>query len=127
MEAIETKVHKLIECDSIWEEQHQDWVTNIVPVLKKKGKIRVIIDFCDLNIDYPKDEFSLSITNVMIDNTYGFKRIYFMDDFSGYNQIKMYPDDEKHKSFWTPLGVYCYTVMPFGLKNQRAMSMIFRD
>jgi len=40
----------------------------------------------------------------------------FMDGFSGYNQIKMYPDDEKHTSFRTPLEVYCYTVMPFRLK-----------
>jgi len=53
----------------------------------------------------------------MIDNTCDFKRIFFMDDFSGYNQIKMYSDDEKHTSFQTPLGVFCYTVMPFGLKN----------
>jgi len=55
-----------------------------------------------------------------------------MDGFLGYNQIKMYPEDEKHTSFRTPLGVYCYTVMPFGLKNagatyQSAMSTIFRD
>jgi len=53
----------------------------------------------------------------MIDNTCGFERMSFMDVFSGYNQIKMYPDDEKHTSFRTPLWVYCYTVMPFGLKN----------
>lgn len=44
----------------------------------------------------------------------------------------MYPDDEKHKSFRTPLGVFYYTVMPFDLRNagatyQCAMSMIFRD
>ena len=55
-----------------------------------------------------------------------------MDGFSGYNQIKMYLEDKKQTSFRTPLGIYCYTVMPFGLKNagatyQRAMSMIFRD
>jgi len=53
-----------------------------------------------------------------------------MDEFSGYNQIKMYPNDEKHTFFKTPLGVYCYTVMPFGLKNvgaiyQRSMNAIF--
>jgi len=53
----------------------------------------------------------------MIDNTCGFKRMTFMDGFSGYNQIKMYSEDEKHTSFRTPLGVYSYTVMPFGLKN----------
>jgi len=55
-----------------------------------------------------------------------------MDGFSGYNQIKMYPDDEKHTSFRTLLGVYCYTVMPFGLKNageiyQRAMNTTFHE
>ena len=55
-----------------------------------------------------------------------------MDGFSGYNPIKMYPDDEKHTSFRTPLGMYCYTVMPFGLKNkgatfQRAMNAIFHE
>jgi len=27
-----------------------------------------------------------------------------MEGFSGYNQIKMYPDDEEHTSFRTPLG-----------------------
>ena len=53
-----------------------------------------------------------------------------MDGLSGYNQIKMYPNDEKYTSFRTPLEVYCYTVMPFGLKNtgatyQRAMNEIF--
>jgi len=68
----------------------------------------------------------------MIDNTCGFERMSFMDGFSGYNQIKMYPEDEKHTSFWTLLGVYCYTIMSFGLKNagatyQHAMSTIFRD
>jgi len=52
--------------------------------------------------------------------------------FLGYYQIKMYPEDEKHTFFRTPLGVYCYTVLPFGLKNtgatyQRAMNIIFRE
>ena len=55
-----------------------------------------------------------------------------MDGLSGYNQIKMYSKDEKHISFRTPLGVYCYTVIPFGLKNagatyQHAMNVIFHE
>src|SRR5436190_15599805 len=66
----------------------------------------------------------------MVDNTAGYERMSFMDGFSGYNQIKMHPDDERHTAFRTPLGVFCYTVMPFGLKNagatyQRAMDKIF--
>jgi len=44
----------------------------------------------------------------------------------------MYPEDEKHTSFRMSLRVYCYTVMPFGLKNagttyQRAMNAIFHE
>ena len=38
MEAIEAEVHKLIACGFIQEEQHSDWVANIVPVLKKNEK-----------------------------------------------------------------------------------------
>jgi len=68
----------------------------------------------------------------MIDNTCGFERMSFMNEFSRYNQIKMYLDDEKHTFFRTPLGLYCYTVMPFGLKNagatyQRAMNVILHE
>jgi len=132
MEAIQSEVKKLIDSGFIREEQHPDWVANIVPVTKKNGKIRICIDFRDLNEAYPKDEFPLPITDIMIDNTCGFERMSFMDRFSEYNQIKMYPDDEKHTSFRTPLGVYCYTVMPFGLKNaggtyQRVMNAIFHE
>jgi len=129
MEAIEAEVHKLNECGFIREERHLDWVANIVPILKKNEKIRICIDYCDLNAACPKDEFPLPITDII---TCDFERISFMDGFSGYNQSKMYPEDERHTSFRTPLGIYCYTVMPFELKNagatyQRAMSTIFRN
>jgi len=59
----------------------------------------------------------------MVDNTCRFERLSFMNGFSGYYQIKMYPDDEKHTSIRRPLGVYCYTVLPY----QRAMNTIFHE
>src|SRR4051812_5695611 len=42
----------------------------------------------------------------------------------------MYPNDERHAAFKTPLGVFRYTVTPFGLMNtgvtyQQAMDKIF--
>ena len=103
MEAIELKVKKLINSGIIREEQHPDWVANIVSLPKKNGKIWIYIDYRDLNVACPKDKFSLPITDVMIDNTCDFERMSFMDDFSRYNQIKMYPEDEKHTSFNMPL------------------------
>ena len=107
-------------------------MANIVHVPKKNGKIRIYMDYHDLNTACPKDKFPLPIKDVIIDNTCDFERMSFMDGFSGYNQIKKYPEDEKHTTVRTPLGVYCYTVMPFGLKNigvtyQRAMNAIFHE
>ena len=43
-----------------------------------------------------------------------------MDAFSGYNQIKMDESDQEKTSFITSQGLFCYKVMPFGLKNARA-------
>ncbi|KAJ8615559.1 hypothetical protein MRB53_034931 [Persea americana] len=132
MDKIEQEVQKLKNVVFIREEQHLEWLANIVPVTKKNGQIRVCIDYRDLNNACHKDEFPLPIPEVMNDNTCGFERMTFMDGFSSYNQIKMHPEDERHKSFRIPFGVYYYTVMPFGLKNagaryQRAMMKIFQD
>jgi len=66
MEAIESEVKKLIVSDFVREELHPNWVANIVPVLKKNGKIRIYIDYRDLNAACPKDEFPLPIMDVMI-------------------------------------------------------------
>ena len=40
-----------------------------------------------------------------------------MDAYSRYNQIRMSPEDEDKTVFITDHGLYCYKVMPFGLKN----------
>ena len=86
--AIQSEIKKLIDSGFIREEQHPDWVANIVSVIKKNEKIWLCIDFRDLNEACPKDEFPLPITDVMIDNTCGFERMSFMDGFSGTLMMK---------------------------------------
>ncbi|KAK4397616.1 hypothetical protein Sango_1237100 [Sesamum angolense] len=108
------------------------WISSIVPVRKKNGQIRVCVDFRDLNITFPKDDFPLSIAELIIDATTGHEALSFMDGLSRYNQIRMGPVDEELTAFRTPKGIYCYKVMSFGLKNvgatyQRAMQKIFDD
>ena len=129
---IENEVNKLIEAGFIREVKYPTWISSIVPVRKKNGQIRVCVDFRDLNNACPKDEFPLPIPELMIDATTGYEAMSFMDGSSGYNQIRMSPKDEELTAFRTPKGIYCYKVMPFGLKNagatyQRAMQNIFED
>ncbi|KAK4384639.1 Transposon Tf2-12 polyprotein [Sesamum angolense] len=90
------------------------------------------LDPKDLNNACPKDDFPLPLAELMIDATIGHEALSFMDGSSGYNQICMAPTDEELTAFRTPKGIYCYKVMPFGLKNagatyQRAMQKIFDD
>ena len=99
---------------------------------KKNGQLRVCVDFRDLNNACPKDDFPLSIPELMMDATSGHETMSLMDGLSGYNQIRMAPSDEELTAFRTPKGIYCYKVMPFWLKNagatyQRAMQRIFDD
>ena len=71
----------------------------------------------DLNNAYPKDNFAIPHIDVLVDNTAGSALMSFMDRLSGYNQIKMALKDMTNTTFTTEWGIYCYTVMPFGLKN----------
>ena len=96
---------------------YPEWLANVVPVRKKDGKVRMCVDFRDLNKASPKDNFPL---------------LSFMDGFSRYNQIKMALENMEKTSFITPWGTYCYKFMSFGLKNasvayQRAATTLIHD
>ncbi|GJW40319.1 reverse transcriptase domain-containing protein [Tanacetum coccineum] len=60
----------------------------------------------------------------------GFKYKCFLDAYKGYHQIQMSWKDEEKMTFHTDEEVFCYTKMPFGLKNasatyQRLVDTIF--
>ena len=75
------------------------------------------VDFTDLNKACPKDSYPLPHIDQLVDSTAGHKLLSFMDAFSGYNQIRMDEVDQEKTSFVTSQGLFCYKVMPFGLKN----------
>ena len=107
-----------------------EWASNVVPVNKKQGTIRVYIDFRDLNKACPKDNFSTPHIDQIIDNCARSVIFSFMDGFFGYNQIEILPSDQHKTTFIFPWGTFTYKKLPFGLKNvgatfQRAMSYVF--
>ncbi|WJZ92665.1 hypothetical protein VitviT2T_011649 [Vitis vinifera] len=112
--------------------EYPEWLANVVPVPKKDGKVRVCVDFRDLNKASPKDDFPLPHIDMLVDSTAGHSMLSFMDGFSGYSQILMAPEDMEKTSFIIEWGTYCYRVMPFRLKNagatyQRAATTLFHD
>ncbi|RVW24703.1 Retrovirus-related Pol polyprotein from transposon 297 [Vitis vinifera] len=99
---IRSEIDKLLAAGFIREVSYPDWLANVV-----------------VRIDQ------------IVDSTSGQRMLSFLDAFSGYHQIPMSPDDEKKTAFITPHDLYCYKVMPFGLKNagatyQRLMTKIFK-
>src|SRR3954469_8091149 len=75
------------------------------------------VDYGPVNKHCPKDHFPLPRIDQIIDSTAGCDLLSFLEAYSGYNQIRMKEDDVEHTSFITPYGVFCYRIMPFGLKN----------
>ena len=118
---IKEEVQKQFDAGFLKVVKYSEWVANIVPVPKKDGKVRMCVDYRDLNKASPKDNFPLPHIDALVDNTAGHSLFSFMDGFSGYNQIKMHPEDMRKTTFITLWGTFCYKVMPFGLKNAGAI------
>jgi hypothetical protein len=131
VEDIVVEVEKLLKAQFIQEVYYPDWLANVVLVKKSNGKWRMCVDFTDLNKACPKDSFPLPRIDALVDSTSGYELLSFMDAFSYYNQILIHPEDREKTAFITDRGLYCYKVMPFGLKNagatyQRLVNKMFK-
>nr|GEW07992.1 reverse transcriptase domain-containing protein [Tanacetum cinerariifolium] len=74
----------------------------------------------DLNKACPKDGYSLLEIDWKVKSLCGYPFKCFLDAYKGYHQIKMAEEDEEKIAFITSQGVFCYSKMPFGLKNAGA-------
>ena len=81
--------------------EYPEWLANVVPTPKKNDKVRVCVDFRDLNKASPKDDFPLPHIDMLVGSMAGHSMLSFMDRFSGYNQILMAPKDMEKTSFIT--------------------------
>jgi hypothetical protein len=130
--AIGEEVHKLMAAGFIKEVFHPEWLTNPILVRKKGGKWRMCVDYTGLNKACPKVPYPLPRIDQIVDSTAGCETLSFLDAYLGYHQIKMKESDKLATSFITPFGMYCYTTMPFGLRNagatyQRCMNHVFGE
>ena len=68
---------------------------------KKDERVRICVDYRDLNKACPKGDFPLAHIDVLIDNATTCAMYSFMDGFSGYNQILMAIIDKAKTPFIT--------------------------
>jgi hypothetical protein len=129
---IRKEVQKLLDAGFIEEVHHPVWLANPVIVPKANGKLQMCIDYTNLNKECPKDSYPLPRMDQIVDYSSGWDLLSFLDAYSGFHQIQMSRKDRKHTAFVTVDELYCYVVMPYGLKNAlptfvRAMSKTFGD
>ena len=129
---ISEEVDKLLKAKFIKEAHYPEWLDDVVMVRKQNEKWRICIDYTKLNKSCPKDSFPLPRINQLVDTIAGHKLLNFMDTYFGYNQICMCPEDQDKMAFTIDYGLYCYKVMPFGLKNvgvayQRLVNKVFAN
>jgi hypothetical protein len=131
-EILKEELQKLLNVGFIYPISDSEWVSPLVIVPKKNGKWRVCVDYRALNKATQKDHFPLPFIDKVLDSLSGKKFFSFLDGFSGYNQIKIAPQDQDKTTFTSPWGTFAYRVLPFGLCNapatfQRAVLGIFSD
>ena len=127
---IEKEISKLFDDNIIVCLRHSKWLANIFPIRKKNGKIRLCIDFKNLNRVSHKDYYPLPKMDHILQKVVRSHRISTLDGFSSYNHILVHHEDQEKTAFTTPWGTFMYAKMPFGLMNvgatfQRAMDITF--
>ena len=130
--SIEKEINRLYKLGIIVPIRFLDWFSNLVPVQKKTGEIRLCIDFRNFNKVSLKDNYPLPKMDHILQQVVGASRMSLLDGYSGYNQISVHQDDRDKTTFTTPWGTFHYAKMPFGLKNadatfQRAMDLAFAN
>ena len=149
-EVVKKEVLKLLNAGFIYAISDSPWVSSVHVVPKKGGFTmirneknelipirtvtgwRVCIDYRKLNTATRKDHFPLPFIDQMLDRLAGHPHFFFLDGYSGYNQIPISPEDQEKTTFTCLYGTFAFRRMSFGLCNapatfQRCMMSIFSD
>ena len=118
---VKEEIDKLLRVGFIRPVKKATWLSPIVVVPKKNGKIRFCVDYRKLNVATVIDAFPLPFMDGVLDAITGHEVYSFLDGFSGYNQVRMHPDHQEKTAFVTKWGVFVVVAMMFRLKTAPAI------
>ena len=98
---IKEEIDNLLNAGFIWPIKQATWLSLIVVVQKKNGKIHVCVDYRKLNVVTIIDAFPLPFTDSVLDTVASHDMYSFLDGFNGYNQVRMHLDDQEKIAFIT--------------------------
>ena len=117
--------------DGLIEESTSEWSSPLVIVKKKDGSNRICVDYRKVNAVTNFDAYPMPRIDEMLDKVGNAKYITTLDLAKGYWQVPMAREDKEKTAFSSPMGLYQFTVMPFGLSGapatfQRLMDQTLR-
>ena len=115
-EAVEEEIERMLRL-GVLEPSTGSWASPIVPVSKKDGKLRFCVDFRALNSVTRKDAYPIPRIGEVLELLQGAAYFCTLDLASGYWQVPMHEADREKTATITHLGLYQFTVLPFGLCN----------
>lgn len=125
--SIQKEVNRLYKAGIIVPIRFLEWISNLVPMRKNTGEIRLCIDFKNLNKVSLKDNYPLPKMDHILQRVLGASRMSLLDEYSGCNQILVHEDDRDKTAFTTMWGTFHYAKMPFSLKNVGATFQLAVD
>ena len=90
---VKEEIDKFVWAGFIRPVKRATWLSPILVVPKKNRKIRVCVDYRKLNVVTLTNSFPLPFTDGVLDVLAEHEIYNLLDGFSGYNQIRMHPDD----------------------------------
>ncbi|XP_033730041.1 uncharacterized protein LOC117319318 [Pecten maximus] len=118
-ETIKRELHKMLEMDII-EKSDSDYSSPVVLVRKKDGTCRFCVDYRQLNKITIFDAEPMPSTEDLFVKLARCKYLSKIDLSKGYWQVPMTDQAKRRSAFTTPMGLYQFKVMSFGLVNAPA-------
>jgi hypothetical protein len=128
---VKAELNKLLAARIIFLVRHTQWISNIVPVRKKNGDIRLCVDFINVNKASEKDNYPVPPMEKILQCVFGSHMLSLLDGFSSYNKVLVAHDDQLKTAFSNQMGDLCLQENAFWINQcretfQRAMDIDFR-